>query len=327
MTGTIVILAETQNSHPKPVTYELMNLADQLVRQTGSAAMAVVLGPDAPTAARELALSFDGRILAVVNPNLELYNGELYKNILARLLPPCEPSLVLTAHTTRGMDFAPGLAVRLGAECLTGVEGLLPSPDQVILLRSMYNGKIQARLSPQGPLTVITVQPGAFKPKPAESTSEPGQVEIVTSPDQPERTRTLALRRSRAESDTLSAAEVVVAAGRGLGKKENLALIKSTADLFARSAVAGSRPVCDNGWLDYRQQVGLTGATVSPKLYIACGISGARQHTVGMQGSGFIVAISTDPHAAIFNLADVGIVEDLTVFLPMFIEESRKEHP
>jgi electron transfer flavoprotein alpha subunit len=324
MTGTIVVLAEIQNGHPKPVTYELLNLADQLCGPTGRTVVVVVLGSEATAAARELARDFSGRILAVVNPRLEFYNGELYKSILTRLLPPLEPGLVLAAHTTQGMDFAPGLSVRLGAECLTGVEGLEPSPDRVILLRSMYNGKIQARLSLRAPLTVVTVQPGAFKAKPAGKATRPGQVETVTSTEEPQLTRTLGLRRSRTESETLSAAEVVVAAGRGLGKKENLTLIKNTADLFPRSAVAGSRPVCDNGWLDYRQQVGLTGATVSPKLYIACGISGARQHTVGMQGSGFIVAISTDPHAAIFNLADIGVVEDLTVFLPIFIEESRK---
>ena len=324
MTKSIAILAELQDDHPKPVTYELLNLADQLGRQTGWEAVLVVLGVKAQVAAQELAQFFDGRILAVVNPHLELYNGELHKKILARLLPPLEPGLVLVAHTTQGMDYAPGLAVRLGADCLTGVEGLAPSQDRVILLRSMYNGKIQARVSPTAPLTVVTVQPGVFKAKPAETETRPGRVEIVASQDEPRQTRTLSVRRARTESETLSAAEVVVAAGRGLGKAENLTLIKETAGLFPRSAVAGSRPVCDNGWLDYRQQVGLTGATVSPRLYIACGISGARQHTVGMQGSDFIVAISSDPHAAIFNLADVGVVEDLTVFLPMFIEESRK---
>jgi electron transfer flavoprotein alpha subunit len=117
----------------------------------------------------------------------------------------------------------------------------------------------------------------------------------------------------------LGQAQVVVAAGLGVGGPENLELLRRLAAQFPNSALAGSRPVCDLGWLPYRQQVGLTGATVAPRLYIACGISGARQHTVGMQGSGFIVAISHDPQAAIFNLADVCVEEDLTAFLNAFL--------
>jgi len=115
-----------------------------------------------------------------------------------------------------------------------------------------------------------------------------------------------------------------VAAGRGVGEIENMRLIKQLSALFPRSAVAGSRPVCDMGWLDYKRQVGLTGATVSPKLYIACGISGAMPHQVGMQGAGFIVAISTDPRAPIFNLSDVCIQEDLKRFIPALVEEFQK---
>ncbi|MCJ7809019.1 MAG: electron transfer flavoprotein subunit alpha/FixB family protein, partial [Desulfobulbaceae bacterium] len=113
-------------------------------------------------------------------------------------------------------------------------------------------------------------------------------------------------------------------AGWGVGEKENMALIKQLSALFPRSAVAGSRPVCDMGWLEYKRQVGLTGATVSPKLYIACGISGAMPHQVGMQGAGFIVAISTDPRAPIFNLSDVCIQEDLKRFIPALVEEFQK---
>ena len=120
----------------------------------------------------------------------------------------------------------------------------------------------------------------------------------------------------------LSRAKVVVAAGRGVGEEENLDLLRRVAGLFSSAALAGSRPVCDLGWLSYGQQVGLTGTTVAPRLYIACGISGARQHTVGMQGSGFIVAINSDPQATIFNLADVCVKEDLAAFLPALLEQA-----
>ena len=122
----------------------------------------------------------------------------------------------------------------------------------------------------------------------------------------------------------ITEAGVIVSAGQGLGDKENLDLIYQLAALFAKSAVAGSRIVCDLGWLEYRCQVGVTGATVSPQLYIACGISGALQHVMGMRNSEYIVAINKDPAAAIFQVADICIVEDLTTFIPAFIEEYEK---
>ena len=131
-------------------------------------------------------------------------------------------------------------------------------------------------------------------------TGFPGRVEIRTSGLAPKRMKTMGTGCFRAEDTGLAGADVVVAAGRGVGEKENMRLIEQLSALFPRSAVAGSRPVCDMGWLEYKRQVGLTGATVSPKLYLACGISGAMPHQVGMQGAGFIVAISTDPASAHF---------------------------
>ncbi|MBW2616973.1 MAG: electron transfer flavoprotein subunit alpha/FixB family protein, partial [Deltaproteobacteria bacterium] len=122
----------------------------------------------------------------------------------------------------------------------------------------------------------------------------------------------------------LTEADVIVSAGKGIGRKENLEIIERLAALFPKSAVAGSRSVCDSKWLDRNRQVGYTGATVSPKLYIAAGISGATQHIAGMRSSGFIVAINSDPNAAIFNVSDVCVVEDLTTFVPVFIDSHEK---
>jgi electron transfer flavoprotein alpha subunit len=130
--------------------------------------------------------------------------------------------------------------------------------------------------------------------------------------------------QAAAEDAPITEAEVIVSAGRGIRKKENLELIERLAGLFSRSAVGGSRSVCDLGWLEYSRQVGITGKTVAPKLYIACGISGASQHIAGMKDSQLIIAINSDPGAAIFSIADYGIVEDLTTFIPLVIEESGK---
>jgi electron transfer flavoprotein alpha subunit len=137
-------------------------------------------------------------------------------------------------------------------------------------------------------------------------------------------TRSLGIKQPEADTSGISEADVLISAGVGIGDEENLEFIYALADLFPKSAVAGSRIVCDLGWLEYKCQVGVTGATVSPELYVACGISGAVQHVTGMRGSGFIVAINTDPSAAIFHTADVCIVENLKTFIPVLIEEYKK---
>jgi electron transfer flavoprotein alpha subunit len=232
-----------------------------------------------------------------------------------------EPALILVGQSTQGMDFAPGLAVRLKAGCITGVDGICQRDGETCFSHSVYSAKIVLDLAPSAKTTVLTVQPGAFKPREEGRAPAPGQLELRTWSVGPGRSRSLGYKTARQEDAGLAEADVIVAAGRGIGEQKNLALIERLAALFPRSAVAGSRPLCDHEWLEYKRQVGLTGATVSPKLYIACGISGAIQHTVGMQGSGFIVAISTDPNAAIFNIADVCIVEDLTGFIPAFFAE------
>jgi electron transfer flavoprotein alpha subunit len=136
--------------------------------------------------------------------------------------------------------------------------------------------------------------------------------------------RSLGIKQANTDTAGIGDANVIVAAGNGIGEKENLDFIHQLAALFAKSAVAGSRIVCDMGWLGYQCQVGVTGTTVSPQLYIACGISGAVQHVMGMQGSEFIVAINKDPSAAIFQVADICIVEDLTAFIPAFIHAFRE---
>jgi electron transfer flavoprotein alpha subunit len=206
----------------------------------------------------------------------------------------------------------------LEAEFLGAVEGIARREGELRLARAALGGKALEWWSLPTPL-VLTVQPGAF-PAPETPPVAPGMVEEVALASLPTRARVLGLAGGGDEDGGLARAQVVVAAGRGIGPPENLELIRRLAALFSQGAVAGSRPICDLGWLPYRCQVGMTGATVTPRLYIACGISGATQHTVGMQGAGFIVAVNSDPHAAIFNLADVGVVEDLSVFLPALLE-------
>ena len=323
MGRSIVIVVEHGQGKAAPINCELAALADEIRQARPLDIKAVVLGKDPVSPAQEMASRTGIPVIALQNPHLAEYNGELYKDLLAELLPRLDPLFVLVAQTTRGLDFGPGLAARLEAGCITGVNAVSLAQGDLCFSRAAFNGKIVLDMVATVKTAVLMIQPGAFKAL-QPTTYGPGQIELTTSTTEPKKTRSLGARRARQEDARLSEADVIVAAGRGIGRQENLPLIERLAALFPRSAVAGSRPICDNKWLEYKRQVGFTGATVSPKLYIACGISGAIQHTVGMQGSGFIVAISTDPNAAIFNIADVCIVEDLTTFIPTFLEAFEK---
>jgi electron transfer flavoprotein alpha subunit len=319
--GPVVVVAEHWDGILSPLTRELAVCARSMAEVWGLEVRVVVLGEDAEAIAQGAARITGENAAAVRAPGLSGFHGEAYVKILAELVHAWGARVVVGGHTTSGMDWAPALAVDLGAAYLAGAEALEHDADGLLLSRAGLFGKMREIVRPLAGALVLTVSPGAF-PAPAESAARAGSVESleVDAPDC--RSKVVSHEEASGQDAGLAQAQVVVAAGRGIGKKENLAMIHKLAALFSQSAVAGSRPVCDQGWLGYGSQVGLTGATVSPKLYIACGISGARQHTAGMQGSGFIVAISSDPAAAIFNMADVCIVEDLTAFIPALLDQA-----
>ncbi len=190
----------------------------------------------------------------------------------------------------------------------------------------MSNGKLHLKITADTAPVVITVLPGAFQPA-DNAVNRPGQVEPVDflPPAEEPGYYPLGLASLHDADDAdLEKADIIVAAGRGIGEEENLKLIQKVAAALPRAAVAASRPLCDLKWLPYSRQVGATGKTVAPRLYLACGISGAQQHLQGMQGSQMIVAINTDPRAAIFSYADYCIVEDVLTFLPVFLEKYKK---
>jgi len=315
----IVIVAEHTEGRIKPVTYEVVSFAKKLQRLTASSPLHVLLLADSvENPAQELADRCGLDVTAMRIPAMKSYNSELYLQVLAPFLADTRPAFVCAAHTSQGQDYAPALAVKLNAACITGVSDIFDQEGKAAFARPIYSGKIIAHIQPMSPTTVITVQPGVHQ---AENTpgDAAGAVTVLAPSAQNRQSRSRGIKPADADTSGIGDASVIVAAGRGIGGEENLDIIRRLAALFPKSAVAGSRIVCDMGWLGYPHQVGVTGATVSPQLYIACGISGAVQHVMGMQGSEFIVAINTDPSAAIFQVADICIVEDLTVFIPEFI--------
>lgn len=320
---TILIVAEHFDGKLKPVTHELLTCSDEIQQSRKGNKVIIILGNDVNVMATELAQNHGVHVIAIHNPNLRSYSGELYKAILTQIIDELQPTYICIAHTAQGMDFAPAVAFRTGAACITGVERIFHDADRLCFGRSIFGGKMFAKLLPKTERIVLTLQPGSFKPRSA-SHHQRGKVEIRDVNLQPQQSISVGIKSVQIPREFLTKAKVIITAGRGIGKRENLKHIYRLARLFPKSAVGGSRPVCDLGWLEYGQQVGVTGATVTPDLYMACGVSGAMQHISGMRGSGFVVAINTDPNAAIFNFADVCVTEDLTTFIPALIEAYEK---
>lgn len=323
MEQSIIVIAEHLDGQIRQVTYELIACAVKLQRFKSLPIKVMVMGDDVAGLAREIAQNSGQDIMAIQVPNLHCYNGETYTDILQNLLIEYNATYICAAHTSQGLDFAPALAVALDADCITGVEDVVEKDGNICVARPLYGGKIVAHHSTGAKTSILTIQPGVFKPL-ESGYQAPGEVEIKSIIYEPHRSVSLGLKQAEADTSAITEAKVIVAAGRGIGEAENLGIIEQLAKVFPRSAVAGSRIVCDMGWLEYKCQVGVTGATVTPELYIACGISGAVQHVSGMRSSGFIVAINTDPAAAIFQVADICVVENLTTFIPILIEMYEK---
>jgi electron transfer flavoprotein alpha subunit len=314
----IALIIEHEAGAIRPISYELIAAARAIAND--AAITAIVLGDDPAGVAERFATVTGVAVIAVAIPGLPTYLAEVYLAALPPLLDEIGARVVCLGHTPQGWDCAPGLAVALDAACITAVEGVASESGRLVFRKTTHNGKIVSHIAACTERVVLTVLPGSFGWRsPGEVVAGKVTTRTVNAP--PCATRHLGPAPAEEADRGLAAAEVIIAAGRGLGKRENLSLVQRLSAAIPKSAVAGSRPVCDAGWLPYNRQVGQTGAVVRPKVYLACGISGAAQHAYGMKDSGFIVAINHDPHAPIFRLADVGIVEDVVEFLPALIAE------
>jgi len=283
----------------------------------------LILGAKIQSLAQEIADESGLDVKGFKIPGMPVYNGELYSGILAEHFAGARPLYVCIAHTSQGSDFAPALAIDLNGTCISAIEDVLAFEDGVYFVRPIYGGKIIAHIRPLTETSILTIQPGVFKPG-NQSDQKPGSVAIRKVTTKPPRWRSMGLKQIAVNTQGVTEADVVVAVGQGIGDRNNIDLIHQLAAIFTKSAVAGSRIVCDLGWLEYGCQVGVTGASVSPRLYIACGISGAIQHVTGMRGSEFIVAINKDSTASIFQVANICVVEDLITFIPILIETYQK---
>lgn len=317
--GRVVAVAEHREGVVSPVTWELVSCGRQLAQTQGLEFCLLVLEGQNQNLGLEAAQYCGERVIAVKVPGLETFHGEAQRLILGDVLATMGAMAVIGAHTTSGMEWAPGLAVSLSAVFIAGVEACESAEGQVTLVRACHHGKLWEKLRPIAERLVLSVQPGAFEAAVPAKDSTP-VLEVIEKEYPTCRTEVEPPFTMVKHDAALGRAQVIVAAGRGVGGPANIALLRELAALFANSALAGSRPVCDYGWLGFQKQVGLTGATVSPRLYIACGISGAPQHIIGMRGADVIVSINSDPEAPIHKISDVAVIEDLTTFIKAFMK-------
>lgn len=316
----IVIIAECEGGRIILGIGEVIRFARLLAGGSDQAStVVIILGHDVRQAAGILAENTGLPVVCMESDALDPYCAEAFHQALIPVISSLAPRYVCLAHTAIGSDYAPGLAVGLNAACITAITKISGEDSERVFQRAAFKGQWCMTVAPIQRCAVLTIQPGAF-PASGEGSAAKGSV-TITRPDITLRwSKTGEVTPSSEASRDLGEAEVIVGAGRGIGAEENIALMRKLAGLFQKSAIGGSRTICDLGWLPYNLQIGITGKTVSPQLYIACGISGSIQHVSGIVGSRYIAAINRDPQAPIFQVADWGIVEDLTTFIPLILE-------
>ncbi len=321
MAETILVIAEQREGKLNRVSLETIVGAQALAKQTGWAVeAALVSGGNAPV--DELKAAKLARLYSVEGPELAQYTPDGFVGALKALIEAKKPKLVLLPHTYQVRDFAPKLAATFGAVLVSDATGAKFEGGKVLFIRQMFQGKFTAdvALAGDGPW-FVSFQSGAYRADQLEAGV--ADLEVIAAGAATIRTRPEAPFQEAKQAVDLSQAEIIVSVGRGIKEQKNIAMAQALADALG-GEIAASRPICDAGWLPMERQVGSSGQTVSPKLYLALGISGAIQHIVGMKGSKTIIAINKDAEAPIFEVADVAVVGNLFDIVPALTEEVKK---
>jgi len=317
-----LVIAEQRDGKLNRASWETIAAA----QQAGGPVKVAVIGAGIDAVAAEVAAAAVDEVIAVEDEALGAYTADGFVQALAALIGQESPALVFLPHTYQTRDFAPALAVRLGRALVTDVTAMRTQDGAVVYTRPMFQGKLSADLVAEGPAPhLVTFQIGAYRADAARKGSGPAALRR-SSPSLDAssiRQKPEAPFKEAKQAVDLSQAERIVAVGRGIKGQEHLKIAEQLAQAMG-AEIAASRPICDAGWLPMDRQIGSSGQTVAPKLYVALGISGAIQHLVGMKGSRTIVAINKDAEAPIFEVADYGIVGDLFEVVPAMIAELQK---
>jgi len=326
MSDTILVVVEQREGKLNRVSWETLTAGQAIAAETGWALEAAVVGSGVGNFANEIATKKISKVYTIESPKLEPYTPDAFSAALKQFIESKQPKLVLMPHTYQVRDFVPKLATAMGRTAITDCIGYKKEGSKLLFTRQMFQGKLAADVSftCDAPW-FVTFQNGAFRGDKAEVGASAAPVETfnVQIADGVIRNKPQEVFKEAKQAVDLTQAEIIVSVGRGIKEQKNIELAKQLAETLG-GELAASRPICDSGWLPMDRQIGSSGQTVAPKLYLALGISGAIQHIVGMKGSRTIIAINKDSEAPIFEIADYAVVGNLFDIVPPLIEEVKK---
>jgi electron transfer flavoprotein alpha subunit len=326
MADTILVVVEQRDGKLNRVSWETLSAGQALAAETGWTLEAAVAGAGVSAIANEVAGKKLARVYDVESAKLQPYTPDAFSLGLKQLLEAKKPKLVLMPHTYQVRDFVPKLATAMARTAITDCVGYKKEGEKLFFTRQMFQGKLAADVSFNCDAPwFVTFQNGAFRADKVEAGASAAPVEAVNVEiaDSAIRNKPQEVFKEAKQAVDLTQAEIIVAVGRGIKEQKNIDLAKQLAEALG-GELAASRPICDNGWLPMDRQIGSSGQTVAPKLYLALGISGAIQHIVGMKGARTIVAINKDSEAPIFEIADYAVVGNLFDIVPPLVEEVKK---
>jgi electron transfer flavoprotein alpha subunit len=307
----ILVVLDTVEDKLIQQSLELITFSEKLIQEESYKIIVLIPGKDVEYICKKISNMYGVETVALEHNDLYYPNPELTAELICLLTERYNLRFIIFTHAMRNVQSAAKLSLKLNAESVMSVESFVYDDSSYIFQRSVFNGKIKMNVKINGSVNILTILSGVSSiPEEIVSSKDASVIneKISISIDN---YKPQSLSKSVEAGIKLEEADVIIAAGRGIGDDKNLELIKETAALFKNSAIGASRPVCDNRWLPFSHQVGITGRIVSPKFYMACGISGSQQHIAGMKNSQIIAAINKDPNAAIFSIADYIIVDDL----------------
>ena len=310
---SVVVLADVKNHVVNPATLELLTIANKIAKTKKLPLNLFIpfnnIGGDSYCTSE-----FNTYVL---NINLEQYNPHILVKNLNDSIREVGGTYIIGLHTPFTMDYLPSLSINLNTHCITQIFSIIVD-DAISVSCNSYAGKLEKHVVINKTPIILSIFPGSFEPytitKLQRNNVKLKEITILNN------FKNCQFVTNDSKDTSLDEAEVIIGVGKGIGSKENLTLIYQLAKLFPHSVVAGSKIVCDYGWLPYSKQIGITGKSISPKVYIACAISGSTQHIAGIKGAKTIIAINKDPYAPIFNVSHYGIVADIFEFIPQFID-------
>ncbi len=313
----VLAVAEHRRGELRDVSYELLTAGRELADSAGGDLHVAIIGGNVEKFAESL--SRDGVDAIHTVADGEEFNHDVYVQTVVALVEDLDPGFLLLPNSVNGLDYAPAVATDLDVPLVTDVVGMEADGDTLVANREMYGSKVETAIEIEGATKAITIRAAEWPP--AEGVEDIPVEAFDFTPDESAVGSTVTGFEEAATGDVdISDADFLVSIGRGIGEEENMDLIEELAEVTG-ATISSSRPIVDNGWLPKNRQVGQSGKTVTPDVYLAIGISGAVQHVAGMKGADTIVAINTDPNAPIFDIADYGIVGDLFDVVPELIDD------